>query len=180
MNNAIFDYFGVNETWDKITDILLFLIIAAFLVFGVMGIMQWITRKSLKKVDKELVSVIPSLVLMVIIDVFFEKIWIVNYRPVLVNGVAESSFPSVHTMVSITLGLMMIKFFARYIKNKTLRNVASVVLIIMIILTSFGRILAGKHWMTDVWGGVIFGVLLVVLHLAILKLLNKKEAKEKR
>ena len=82
MNDAIFEFFGFNQTWKTITDILLIGVLALVAVLAVCGLVQLIKRRSLKAVDAELTAMIPSLALVAVIYYVFEKVWILNYRPV--------------------------------------------------------------------------------------------------
>ena len=179
MNSAIFDFFGVNKAWDKVTDILLCTILAVFAVFGIMGIVQLVKRKNIIKVDKELVCMIPILILMVIIYAVFNKIWIINYRPVLIDGVAEVSFPSSHVLASFTLSLMMMIALPKYIEKKKRRIVIDVMLGLLVAAIAFGRVASGMHWFSDVCGGIVFGIILVVTYVVILRKSDKGVAKEK-
>lgn len=178
MNNAIFDYFGTNETWCTVTDLLLFSMIGIFAIFAFMGLIQWIKRKNIFKVDKELLLMIPHLVAMVLIYVFFEKVWVVSYRPILIDGALEPSFPSMHTMTSVTLALLMMCALSKYVKKKSLRVAISIFLGLLALTISFGRILAGVHWFSDICGGIIFGMILALSYATILKLLREKEKNE--
>lgn len=174
MDKAIFDFFGTNKTWDKISDILLLMILMGFCYFAFLGVKQLIERKSLKKVDKELVWMLPSLCLMLVVYFVFEKMIIIHYRPILVDGVAEPSFPSTHTMAAMTLGLLMMIALPKYVKNKNLRITLKIVLPVLVALIAFGRIASGMHWLTDVLGGIGFGTLCGLVYFVILKAVKCK------
>ena len=152
--------------WEKVTDIILITAIAILGVFAILGLVEWIKRKSLKKVDKELLGMLPSLILMAATYFVFDKIFVLNTRP---NGSGEPSFPSTHTMVSATIFLMTMFALPKYIKNQPLRIVLDVVMASLIVLVSVGRIAANMHWVSDVVGGLIFAGLFAGLYLLIIK-----------
>ena len=174
MNDAIFDFFGENKTLDKISDILLIVMLAIVAGFALSGLVQLIKRKSLKKVDSEIVSMIPSLLLLVAIYFIFDKVWILNYRPVLVNGVAEASFPSTHTLITVTvLGITMMTL-PKYVKNRKQRILIDVLALIAMVVMAFLRVASGMHWMTDVLGGIVFGFDLALIYGGVLRIVKER------
>lgn len=152
--------------WEKITDIILITAIAILGVFAILGLTEWIRRKSLKKVDKELLAMIPSLVLMAATYFIFDHVLIWNTRP---NGSGEPSFPSSHTMATATIFFMVMLALPRYIKNKSLCIFLDVVMVILIALVSIGRVLANMHWASDVIGGLIFSLIFAGIYLLLIK-----------
>lgn len=174
MNDIVFDFFGINETLSKVSDILLLLTLVVLGGFALMGLLQLIKRKSLKKVDAELTAMIPSLVLTAAIYYVFDKIWVLSYRPVLINGVAESSFPSTHTMVVVTVLGMVMLALPKYIKNKKTRIAIDLVMLAVMGAVAFCRVASGMHWMTDVLGGVVFGADLALLYGGILRVMKER------
>lgn len=159
--------------WEKITDVILIAALAILGVFAILGLVEWIRRKSLKKVDKQLLGMIPSLALMAAAYFVFDKIFILNTRP---NGSGEPSFPSTHAMVTATIFLMTMLALPKYIKNKPLCIILDIVMFALIILVSIGRIAANKHWVSDVIGGLIFAAIFAGVYLFIIKH-KKKEQK---
>ena len=152
--------------WSKITDIILVAALAVFAVFAILGLCQWIKRKSLKKVDKPLLLSLIPLSLMAITFIVFEKFIILNTRP---NGSGEPSFPSTHTMVVATIFLLTAIILPNYIKSKTARVIMDIVMLLFIILVSVGRVLANMHWVSDVVSGLIFAVIFAVIYYLILR-----------
>ncbi len=152
--------------WEKITDIILITAIAILGVFAILGLVEWIKRKSLKKVDKQLLGMLPSLVLMAATYFIFDKIFILNTRP---NGSGEPSFPSTHAMVATTIFFITMLALPKYIKNRPLRIILDFVMAILIVLISIGRVAANMHWASDVIGGLIFAGLFAGLYFLIIK-----------
>lgn len=152
--------------WDKATDIILIAAIAVLGVFALLGLCQWIRRKSLKKVDRALLAMILPLVLMAITYVIFDKFLILNTRP---NGSGEPSFPSTHTMVVTTIFFLVMIALPKYIKSKPLCALLDIVMLALISITATGRVLSGMHWVSDVIGGLAFAILFTAIYCLIKK-----------
>ena len=152
--------------WDKITNIILIAALAVLAVFAMLGLYQWITRKSIKKVDKNLLAMFIPLILMVIVFVIFEKVLILNTRP---DGSGEPSFPSTHTMVSATIFALAALNLKNYIKSKPLRITLYIIMAILTILVPVGRVLANKHWISDVVAGLVFAVIFAAIYYLIIR-----------
>ena len=161
--------------WDKATDIMVYTALATVVVLGAMGLYQWITRKSFKKIDKPLVTLLIPLVLVVIAWLVFDKIWVLNTRP---DGSGEPSFPSTHTMITATVFFCTAILLPRYIKQKYLLILLDFIMLAFVILVPVGRVLANKHWTSDVIGGLIFSVIFAGIYFATVKLLTKGEQNE--
>lgn len=159
--------------WDLISDVIL---VTAFAILGalaMLGLIQLISRRSLKKVDHELLMFPIPLAIMAIVYVVFEKFLILNTRP---NGSGEPSFPSTHVMITATIFFMVAVVLPRYIKSKVLCAMFDIIMLILLVLVCTGRILANMHWPTDVAGGVVFASIFA----AIYYLLIKPKKKEKK
>ena len=152
--------------WDKATDIILIAALAVIGVFASFGLYQWISRGSLKKVDRQILTMPIPLILMAATYLIFDKFWIVSTRP---NGSGESSFPSTHVMVVATIFLMTMLALPKYIKSKLFLFVADLVMLSLIALTAAGRILSNMHWITDVIGGTVFAISFAVIYYLIKK-----------
>ena len=177
LNVAVHNLFGENLGWYKVTNVLGYLAILIGLCFAAMGGLQLIYRRSILKVDKEILLLGALYVVTVIFYIFFEKV-IVNYRPILLpdgEGV-EASFPSSHTMLSCVIlgsGLQLLKKYGK--KNKTLQLVLTVVFAVMLALIVAGRLISGVHWFTDILGGILLSVALLNAYEGLLKLWKRSE-----
>ena len=138
--------------WELITNIILILSIITLAIFVGLGVYQLITRKSVKKIDPELLWLPLPLILLAITYLIFE-ILPVNVRP---NGSGESSFPSTHVMVVATIFFITMVILPHYVKNKTARIILNIVMVVLIGLTTVGRVYANMHWIIDVIGGIAF------------------------
>jgi undecaprenyl-diphosphatase len=143
-------------------------------VFALLALYQWISRRSLKKVDKQLRWMPLPLALMAIVYLIFDKLWIVSTRP---NGSGEPSFPSTHVMVVATIFFITTLILPKYIKNKAARIVLELIMFILISLTCTGRVLGNFHYVIDVIGGLIFAFVFSEIYYQIVR--KKKDKKTK-
>ena len=139
--------------WEKVTDIILITSLAVLAVLAALGLYQWISRKSFKKIDRRLRAFILPLVLMTFTYIIFDKVLILSTRP---DGSGEPSFPSTHTMVVATIFFMVMVALPKYVSKKALCAVLDIVMLILIALTAAGRIISNKHWPMDVACGLVF------------------------
>ena len=160
--------------WDRATDIMVYTAIATIGIFAVMGIYQWITRKSLKKVDKTLWFLLVPLVLLVITYFLFDHVFIWNTRP---NGSGEPSFPSTHTMITATAFFCAAIALPRYVKQKSLLIFLDLVMLSFVILVPVGRVLANKHWVSDCIGGLIFSAIFAGIYFILVQKFAKDTGK---
>ena len=171
VNQFIFEKIGVNMTWYTITDWLGIISILISMVYALVGFKQLIKRKSIKKVDNEIIILGIFYIAVISMYILFEK-YIINYRPILMNGVLEASFPSSHTLITICLCGSSIIINNRLFKNKFIK-IVNVISLFIIIITIIGRLISGVHWFTDIVGGILMSSFLLMFFYSILNL-NKK------
>ena len=177
INGYIHNKIGLNMFWYKLTKYLEVLPFLIILFYGCIGLKQLINGKSLKKVDKRLIILGIYYVLVGVTYVLFEKI-IINYRPVLLKGELEASYPSSHTMLAITVCFSSLLLSKYYIKNKKTRTICNNATTILMIALVIGRLLSGVHWFTDIVGGIIISAFLVsILNLCLYSLEEKNKRK---
>ena len=152
--------------WSKITDIILISSFAILAVFAILGLCQWIKRRSLAKVDKPLLWMVLPLSLMAATYFIFDKILIWNTRP---NGSGEPSFPSTHTMVVATIFFCVAIILPRYIKSRAIRLVVNSLMLLLLIMVCIGRVAANMHWVSDVIGGMVFAIIFAGIYYLIIR-----------
>jgi len=101
--------------------------------------------------------------------VLFEML-VVNYRPVLINGYLEASYPSSTTMLVMCVMPTAIMQFNARIKNNVLKRFIASAIIAFIVFMVIGRLISGVHWFTDIIGGALLSAALVLLYRAIIRL----------
>lgn len=170
INNAVHNFLGVHMWLYNLTDWLGLVPIAIIFAFAVFGLVLWIKRKSLIKVDKEILALGIFYILVACAYLFFEFV-VVNYRPVLIEGYLEASYPSSTTMLVMTVCLSSIVALKKYFKNKNLFLTVKIVLIAFTIFMIVGRLISGVHWLTDIIGGIILSCSLLNMYLFLNRVL---------
>lgn len=175
LNGYFHDLIGFNNTFYKLTDYLEVIHILIVLGFAVLGIVQLIKRKSIKKVDLDIIALGVFYIAMFAFYLIFEVAKI-NYRPVIVEGKLEASYPSSTTLLTLcVLPTALIQFKDR-IKNKNLSLIVFILILIFTLFMFVGRIISGVHWISDIIGGVILSASLVTAYCYFYyNNINKKE-----
>ena len=157
INKAFADAVGTNMLLYKLTQLLGYAALAVVAFFGFGGMMQLVKRRSLLKVDRELLGAGVLYVVVLALYVAFEKI-IVNYRPVIMPGetAPEASFPSSHTLLACVVFGSAVILADTYVRKHKARKRVRAVFVILIIVMVIGRLLSGVHWITDIVAGLLF------------------------
>ena len=163
LNTAFHSLTGENMVWYKITEIVGYLAILVVLAFCAIGVMQLIKRKSLAKVDREIIALGVLYIVIAVLYVAFEK-FPLNYRPVIMEGetAPEASFPSSHTLLACTVFGSAI-LLADRLKDRKVRMIVIAVLFFLIAVMVIGRLLSGVHWLTDIIAAVLFSAALLAV-----------------
>lgn len=155
---------GVHMLWHQITNVLGVVALLTAGCFGLLGLTQLMLRKSLWKVDVQILLLGAFYVLLAVCYLFFE-IMIVNFRPVILEGGLEASYPSSHTMLTVCIMATAIMELRRLLAQKeTLCRVLTAAAFLVMVVTVIGRLLSGVHWLTDIIGGLLLSVTLVLLY----------------
>ena len=166
LNGYVHNLTGVNMFLYTITDWLGLVPIGVTFGFAVFGLVQWVGRKSLFKVDRSILALGGFYIIVLAMYIFFEIV-VINYRPVLIDGYLEASYPSSTTMlVMCVMPTAMMQLHAR-IKNDVFRRC---VLISIAAFTAFmviGRLASGVHWLTDIIGGALVSAGLVITYASV-------------
>ena len=163
LNKAVHSLTGVNMTLYVITDWLgLVPIITAF-CFAVLGLIQLIKRKSILRVDRSIIALGIFYIAVITTYILFEYV-VINYRPVLINGYLEASYPSSTTMLTLTVMITAIMQLQDRIKNNALKNAITLIIALFTAFMVIGRILSGVHWITDIIGGALISTALITLY----------------
>lgn len=172
LNRFMFRTFGENSHWYHLTKYLGYIFILIIATYAIITLFQWIKRKSLFKVDKELIILGLFYVVVVLTYVLFEKV-VVNYRPILMDDVLEASYPSSHTMITLCVCGSAIIINNKLFKNNSTRYI-NITLTFIMILMVVGRTLSGVHWFTDIVGGVIISSALLMIYYTVTSCLKDK------
>ena len=174
VNSAIFDLAGVNYTLYDLTEILGYLSLAVAAGLAVLGFVQLIKRRSLKRVDTDLLCMAVLFLTVVAVYVAFELIN-VNLRPVLMPGeeVLEPSYPSTHTVISVCVLIPAASYFMKRLRTPAIRIPAVVLCLASASVTVVCRLLSGAHWFTDILGGLLISGALVSAYFGAVSIFSK-------
>lgn len=177
VNRFIFEQLGVHLLWYHITDWLGVIAILFAFGFAVVGLIQLITRKSLFKVDYQIIALGVFYALVVAVYVFFE-IAIVNYRPIILHTAPEASYPSSHTMIVICImATAMMEFHRLLDGRKTALLLLDGISLSIMAVTVIGRLLSGVHWFTDIIAGLLLSAALVMLYTSAVRAIGTQPGK---
>ncbi len=157
---------GVHMTLYVITDWLGLVPFGFVLGFGLLGLTQWVRRKHLREVDSGILVLGGFYLIVMVVYLLFEVVAI-NYRPVLIDGVLEVSYPSSTTMLAMCVMPTAMMQLHHRIRNRACRRG---LMVMMAAFTGFmvvGRLISGVHWVTDIIGGILCSTGLVLLYDAV-------------
>ena len=172
INGFVHNLTGVHWGLYYITDWLGLVPIFVCMGFSILGLIQWIKRKSIFKVNYDILVLGGFYIVTIATYLFFESV-VINYRPVLIGGSLEASYPSSTTMLVMCVMPTAIMQFGNRIKNKVLRNIIAVAIITFIAFMVIGRLICGVHWFTDIVGGALLSAGLVMMYHSLMSLKTK-------
>lgn len=164
---------GVHMLLYTITDWLGLVPLCFVLGFALLGLIQLIKRKSLLKVDYSILLLGGFYVLVMAAYVFFE-IFIINYRPVMIAGHLEASYPSSTTMLAMCVMPTAVMQLNSRIKNERIKKCVIWGINAFTVFMVIGRLISGVHWLTDIIGGALLSAGLVMTYYSADSLLNEE------
>ena len=173
--NCWFHHFtGVNMAIYTITDWMGLVPVVVCLIFAGVGLVQLIKKRSLFKVDPDIIILGIYYIVVILAYIFFEMIPI-NYRPILINGVMEASYPSSTTLLVLCVMPTLIEQTQRRLSSIAVKKVITIVTIAFSAFMVIGRLISGVHWLTDIVGGVLLSIGLFSIYqgAVILSIKNK-------
>ena len=162
VNRFVHAFTGVHMSLYVLSDWLSLVPLGIILFFGLLGLCQWVQRKKLKYVDRSILALGVFYLVVMGAYVFFE-VYVVNYRPILIDGVLEPSYPSSTTMLVMTVMPTAIMQLRERVKNLRIRQWASVVMAVFTIAMVLARLVSGVHWFSDIIGGALLSAGLVFM-----------------
>ena len=135
--------------------------------FALIGLIQWIKRKHILKVDYNILVLGGFYIVVMAVYALFEML-VINYRPVLIDGILEASYPSSTTMLVMCVMPTAIMQFNARIKNNSLKRFVAFAIIAFIVFMVIGRLVSGVHWISDIIGGALLSTGLVLMYRTII------------
>lgn len=154
---------GVHMGLYTITDWLGLVPAAACMMFAAMGFVQLVKRRSLFKVDMDIILLGVYYIIVILAYLVFEM-YPVNYRPVLIDGRLEASYPSSTTLLVLSVMPTLAFQAKRRLKNMVVRRAVFMMTMAFSAFMVVGRLLAGVHWLTDIIGSVLLSAGLFLLY----------------
>lgn len=154
---------GVHWTLYYLTDWLGLVPLAIAFGFAVLGLVQLIRRCSLRKVDRSIL-ILGGFYLTVIGMYLFFNVYVVNYRPVLIENVLEPSYPSSTTVLVLCVHVTAMMQLRDRMRRGTSRTLVLWLLGAFTVFMVLARLVSGVHWLTDIIGGILLSAALVLFY----------------
>lgn len=163
LNHGVHNQLGTHLNLYQVTDWLSLIPVAIALGFAILGLIQLVKRKNIFKVDSDLLVLGLYYFLLAGTYLFFELI-VINYRPILIDGVLEASYPSSTTLLVLAIMPTAMLQFQHRIKKPVLKKWTLIVSGVFTCCMVIGRIVSGVHWISDIIGGVLISATLVMTY----------------
>ena len=158
---------GVNWLLYNITDWLGLVPLCFCFGFAILGLTQLIKRRSLLKVDGDILVLGGFYIIVIAAYVAFE-VFAINYRPVLINDYLEASYPPSTTLLVMCVMPTVIMQLNKRMKNTLFRKIVDCVIVAFVIFMVVGRLISGVHWITDIIGSLFLSFGLVLIYYSII------------
>ena len=164
---------GVHWMLYTLTDWLGLVPICVCLIFAGAGFVQLVQRRSIFKVDLDIIMLGAYYVLVIFGYLLFEIVPI-NYRPVLIEGFLEASYPSSTTL--LVLSVMPTLYFQaqRRLRPNAFRQAIRIFSVLFSAFMVIGRLVSGVHWLTDIVGAVLLSSGIFLIYKASVNFLCKR------
>lgn len=170
---------GVNMMLYTLTDWLGLVPVFCCMIFGTIGFVQLFKRRSIFKVDSDIIILGIYYIAVIFGYLIFEMIPI-NYRPILIEGRMETSYPSSTTLLVLSVMPTVIFQAEHRIRNAGIRNIINIFVILFLLFMIIGRTIAGVHWLTDIIGSIILSTGRYLIYKSTVLLFDKKKGNKWR
>ena len=169
LNGLFHQLTGVHMSLYHITDWLGLVPVVFGFGFAILGLVQWVKRRHILKVDHSILALGGYYIIVLAAYLLFEEI-VINYRPVLIAGFLEASYPSSTTLLVLCVMPTAVTQLNTRIKNICLRRIVSWSIRAFSAFMVIGRLISGVHWLTDIVGGILLSISLASLYRFVSKL----------
>ncbi len=172
--NCWFHHFtGVNMAIYTTTDWMGLVPVVICLIFAGIGLVQLIKRRSIFRVDADIMILGVYFVIVFLAYAIFEIIPI-NYRPILIEGRMEASYPSSTTLLVLSVMPALVEQIKRRLSGIRVKQIITIAAIAFSVFMVTGRLISGVHWFTDIVGGELLSAGLFMLYKAAVMLALKE------
>ena len=165
---------GVHMVIYTMTDWLGLIPLFICMIFAAMGIVQLVKGRGLLNVDYDSLILGIYYIIVIFAYLIFEMIPI-NYRPILIEGRMEASYPSSTTLLVLSVMSTLVFQVNRRVENVVVKGMICIPAYIFSVFMVIGRLLSGVHWFTDIVGSVLFSIGIFYVYKAIVLLLYKED-----
>lgn len=115
-------------------------------------------------------------IIIISISTFFLKLLFLRERPLnsTIKTPSSYSFPSGHTFFAVGFLGLIAYLLLKSNLSKYIKYILVFIMVSIIILIGFSRIYLGVHHFTDVIGGMIFGIIILLISINIYKALEEE------
>lgn len=163
MNGWFHQLTGVHMFLYAITDWLELVPFGFMLAFALLGLLQWVRRKKLLRVDADLL-LLGGFYLAVLASYLLFEFLAINERPVLIGGALEVSYPSSTTLLVLCVMPTAMMQLHRRIRRPAVLHILLPLLAAFTALMVVGRLISGVHWLSDIIGSILLSAGLVLLY----------------
>lgn len=187
MNNTYLGFYNFNTTindwvqtlntkaYDVLSTILLIFALLSVGCFAILGLIQWIKRKSLKKVDPVIYMLLIGYIVIAIFYIVFEVMKI-NYSPLSTITDLKSSYPCSHIFISTSyLGISFLTMFKYFNFSKLIKGILWAGFGVFTFAMIFTRTFSGCHWFSDVIAAILLSCFIIGSFAGFLILYKDKE-----
>ena len=164
--------YAYNKDASLFSNLMFYATFIIVLIAVIIGLYELIKNKSINKVDKEIIIFGIGIVVAAILWLLFDKVIKINVRPLDEN---EGSFPSTHVFLTTFFILMGRYLLVKYNTDKSIKIASIFLVVVYICAMATLRVVAGKHYITDVVGGVLLGLAFYFIIYGIFIFLNNKK-----
>lgn len=169
---------GVHMWIYVVTDWLGLVPIFVCMTFAWVGFAQLVKRRSLFKVDCDIIILGIYYIVVIFNYLIFEMIPI-NYRPILIEGRMEASYPSSTTLLVLSVMPTLVFQVNRRLTSEMIKKIICISAYVFSLFMVVGRMIAGVHWFTDIIGSVMFSVGVFYIYRSVVMYIeNKKNKRE--
>lgn len=156
---------GVHMRVYTITDWLGLVPLFVCMIFAGLGCVQLVKRRSLLKVDGDILILGVYYIIVVGCYILFELV-VINYRPVLINGILEASYPSSTTLLVMCVMPTLVEQLGHRVNNVRAKRAVNVLTMCFMVFMVGGRTLSGVHWLSDIIGSILLSASLFYVYKA--------------
>ena len=168
---------GVHMALYTVTDWLGLVPIAVCLGFGTLGLIQLLRRKSLRRIDPDILLLGLYYMLVIFGYLFFEAVPI-NFRPILIEGQLEASYPSSTTLLVLSVMPTLKLQIDRRSASAIIKKIVGVFTALFSAFMVLGRLTAGVHWASDIVGAVFLSLGLFFIYRYGVELSDRRREKD--